>query len=233
MHKSTLALLALALVAGGCGKKKSPTAAADETPTTTETAPPPPPPPPPEPEPEPEPEPPASNADFNATLTMADGSKVSGHVKRVERGEDWYAEDGYTDEADELTLELEGGGTLKNVTWDEIDRIDITYDGRSGIDCTYSSDFMPWMYMCVLRNTPKAKTVEGKTWTVTTRNKWKFTFDDDSTVEFYVHKLPAREQDTETAGLDTTENYDLYAKLQGKVMELAKTKAVKTIDIDK
>ena len=87
--------------------------------------------------------------------------------------------------------------------------------------------------MCVLRNTPKTRTTDGKTWTVTTRNKWKFTFDDDSEVEFYVHKLPAREQDDEAAGLDSVENYDLYGKLQGSVMELAKTSAVKSIDINK
>ena len=48
-----------------------------------------------------------------------------------------------------------------------------------------------------------------------------------------MHKLPAREQDDEAAGLDSVENYDLYGKLQGSVMELAKTSAVKSIDINK
>ena len=228
---AVVASAALLLVA--CGKKKAPEAAADATPATTAPAPAPEPEAPPEPEPEPEPEPPKSNADFNAVITLVDGTTHSGHVKRVERGHDWYAENGYSDDSGDLKLELEGNGTLVEKTWDEIDRIDIAYEGRSGIDCTYDSNFTPWMYMCVLRNTPKTRTTDGKTWTVTTRNKWKFPFDDDSEVEFYVHKLPAREQDDEAAGLDSVENYDLYGKLQGSVMELAKTSAVKSIDINK
>lgn len=221
-------VVALTLTAG-CGKK-SPAPAADTTPAVTEPAPPP---PPPEPEPEPEPEPPKANADFNATLTMADGTTKSGHVKRVERGIDWYAEDGWTDDGDDLVVSLESGSDLVERPWSDIDVITIAYGGRDGIDCQYDSGYTPWMYMCVLRTTTKAKTTDGKSWSATTRNRWKFTFDDDSTAEFYVYKLPERQQDDKTMGLDSVENYDLYGTLQAKVLETAKGSAVVKVDINK
>lgn len=221
--------LALALMAG-CGKKKAPEAAPAST--TVET----PAPPPPVPtedvamDDEPaQPAAPASNADFDVTLTYADGRTRDGHVKRVERGIDFYAEDGWTD--DEITVQVESSSDLKDVSWDGIDLISITYGSRSDINCQYDSKFTPWMYMCVLKSTSKAKLDDGSSWTVSTRNKWRFTFDDDSQVEFYVYKLPAREQDSEAMGLDSVENYDLYGTLQGKVLEMAKSEAVTRIDV--
>ncbi|MFK7929907.1 MAG: hypothetical protein AB8H79_17065 [Myxococcota bacterium] len=221
-------LLALALVAG-CGKKKPVEAAVAAVTPEVPAAPA----PPPEPEPEPEPEPPKSNADFTATFTMADGTTKSGKVTRVERGLDWYAEDGWTDDADDLVVSLESGNDLVEKPWEEVDTVNIAYGNRDGIDCQYDSGFTPWMYMCVLRTTTKAKTVDGKSWALTTRNRWKFTFSDGSDVDFYVYKLPERQQDDKTMGLDSVENYDLYGTLQAKVMETAKGSAVVKIDIDK
>ena len=225
----TIAVLASTLALGACKKPAEPAAAPAEpapAPEVVETA------PEPEPEPEPEPAPPSPNADFNATIAFADGSTRTGHVKRVERGVDWYAENGWSDDADDLTLELDGNGTLKNVTWEELKSVSIKYSDRSGLDCSYDSAFDPWMYMCVLRSTPAATTTDGKRWTITTRNKWRFTFDNDEAVEFYTYKLPARQQDDEAAGLDTTENYGLYETLQAQVLEAAKSTAVKSISIN-
>lgn len=225
----TLIPLALALaVTSGCGKKKAPEAA---TTTAVETPAPPPPVPveeeaPPEPA---EPAPPASNANFDVTLTYADGRTRDGHVTRVERGIDFYAEDGWSD--DETKVQVESSSDLKDVPWDEIDLVTISYGGRGDINCQYDSKFTPWMYMCVLKSTSKAKLDDGSSWSVSTRNKWRFTFDDGSQVEFYVYKLPAREQDTEAMGLDSVENYDLYGTLQGKVLEMAKSEAITKIDV--
>lgn len=225
--RTWLPALALLITAAGCGKKSTPAPAADPTPIATEA---------PAPEPEPEPEEPAApvpNADFNASLTRADGSVVSGHVMRVERGTDWYAEDGWTDEESKLTLTVETDSTMEDVTWDKIASVSIKYGGRDAIDCQYDSTFTPWMYMCVIRTTTTAKDTAGKSWRITTRNKWKFTFDDGSEVEFYVYKLPIRRQDTKTMGLDSVENYELYGELQAEAMQATKGSAVTKITLSK
>jgi hypothetical protein len=217
--------LSLLVVAAGCGKKSTPAPAAPPTPAAVA----------PEPEPEPEPEEPAepeappSNASFSATLTHANGSTIQGKVVRVERGDDWYAEDGWIDTAGKLKLAVESGSTMDDRGWDQIATIDIKYGGRDALDCQYDSAFTPWMYMCVLRTTSTAKDSSGKSWSVTTRNKWKFTFADGNEVEFYVHKLPVRRQDDKSMGLDSVENYDLYGELQAEAMEMAKSAVTKIV----
>ena len=227
--RAWLPALALLITAAGCGKKAAPAPATAPTPAAVEA--PAPPPPPAEPEEPAEPEPPASNADFNATITMADGTSKSGHVMRVERGSDWYAEDGWTDETSKLTLTVESDSTMQDVTWDKLKSVDIKYGGRDAIDCQYDSTFTPWMYMCVIRTTTTARDTAGKSWRITTRNKWRFTFDDGSTTEFYAYKLPIRRQDTKTMGLDSVENYELYGELQAEAVQATKTTGVTKIVI--
>jgi hypothetical protein len=177
---------------------------------------------------------PVSNANFRASLTRANGSTVSGKVVRVERGVDWYAEEGWADDAKSVRVQVEAASSLSDLAWADIARIDLTYSAaRSDIDCQYDSNFTPWMYICTLRTTANVKTVDAKAWQVASRHKWRFTFEDGSQVEFYASKLPAREQDQATPGMDNVENYDLYGKLQARVLEDAKTTAVKSIVISK
>lgn len=214
-------LFAVSLVVfGTAGKKKDP-------------APPPPPPPvaapAPEPEPEPEPAPPARNADFKASITHADGSVKSGHVVRIERGQDRYADDGWLDSGPKLAVSLESAGAEVDRPWTDIVSIDLKYGAKADIDCTYDSSFTPWMYICTLKTTSTAKTIDGKTYAAVSRYKWRFTFEDGSTEEFFVSRLPARKQDP---GPSDFENTAMYVELQPAVLAEA-AKAVTRIAITK
>lgn len=212
----------IAVIALGCGDKTPPAAAGDTTastapaPAVAEA-------PPEEEAPPVVDEAPATpvkgppNADFNASLAYADGRTVSGHVVRVERGEDWYAEEGWTDKPVKLTVSLEQGGSAIDAPWTDIKQIEIRYAPRTDVSCLYDSEYDPWMYMCVLPTTTKVTTTDGKTWEGASRFRWRFTFDDDTSAEFYVYKLPAREQDTVGGGLGSSENTSMYAKLQDAV----------------
>ncbi len=216
----TVALTSLSLLFA-CGDKKPPEAAAEvaevaEAPAAE---------PVPEPEPEPEPEPvveapPADNADIKLTVTFGAGTTNSGHIRRIERSSDWFAETGWEDSENKITLELEGNGTLKDVSWSEIKTITVSPGTvSSDTDCTYSSDYTPWMYTCELRTPTTAVTTDGKKWTVNSRHKWRFTYDDGTEIEFWLTKHPARLQDTNTVGLDTVnpENYEIYKALQAQL----------------
>lgn len=173
------------------------------------------------------------NADFQASLVFADGSNKQGQVIRVERGVDWYAEDGWADTESKLTLSLESGDNAEDVNWTQVESIDIRYGRSSDVDCQYDSTFNPWMYMCVLKSTPTIRTTNGKTWTTTARHKWKFTFSDESEIEFYIYKLPHREQDSEEVGFGDSErqNFELYKKLQDGLMQQVKTNALTKLKI--
>lgn len=207
------------LFAAACGEKQPPTPAVEEAQATTPA-------PEVEPEPEPmveaEPEPPKDNADLNITVRFGGGVTRSGHVKRIERSSDWYAEEGWTDDAGDLTVALEGNGTLRDAPWSEIASITVT-PGKvpADVDCTYSSDFTPWMYTCSVRIPSKAKTTDGKSWEVTSRHKWRFTWDDGTTAEFWLDKHPARMQDAEAVSIDDEigENYDIYTQLQDQLRQ--------------
>ena len=127
--------LALVLALTACGEKKAPepapVAAVEPAPAPVT------------PEPEyvpPPPEPPKPNADMNLTIAYADGKTVSGHVKRIERSTDFYADSGWEDAKGYLTLTLEGNGTEKEAMWTEIGTITVT-PGKipADVDCTYSS----------------------------------------------------------------------------------------------
>lgn len=222
-----LALCVLVSPAFAGGKKpKTPTppppVEISVPPVVEETAPPPP----------PAPEPPKNNADFHATIAHADGHTVTGHVVRVERGDDWYADNGWVDATPKLTVELEAAGTNADKAWTDISTIDVKYGTKSDIDCTYESEFTPWMYTCTLKTTAAVKTKDAKSWTSTSRYKWRFTFEDGSTDEFFLYKLPARKQDTTEVTLDSVspENAALYAELQAEVQRAA-AKSVTKITI--
>ncbi len=232
----------VAVLLAGCGQKKVPDAAAkppkeapaeeasdaeavtadrEEPGVTAERA-----------EPEPEPELP-SNADFNATITHADGSTAKGHVKRVERSEGWYGEKGWTDKAVKLTVTLEGNGTEIEAEWKDIKTVGVKYGSVDDIDCQFDSEYTPIMYMCVLKSTGTVSHADGKTWTAGSRHKWRFTFNDGRVEEFWIKKLPEREQEAGNAeiGDGSEQNFALYEKLQKRVAEKARTSAVTKIEI--
>jgi len=145
-------------------------------------------------------------------------------VTRVERSSDWYAEDGWTDSDSKLVVTLESSGTQIDAPWADITQLTIAYADRSSIDCSYDSRFSPWMYMCTLKTTSSATDANGKTWDAVSRHKWKFTFDSGAEEEFFVFKLPVREQDTNAVDIKSeSENYNLYAKLQTAAVQDAKS----------
>ena len=202
-------------------------AVAEPTPVPEPAAPPPvvereePPPPPVEKPPEP-------NANFEATITRADGSELSGTVIRVERGADFYADRGWTDQASKLTVTLEKGSTARDVSWTDIREVNIAYaSDREDIDCQYDSAFTPWMYMCVLRTTASVVTADQARMDSTTRHRWRFTFEGGDVQEFYLHKFPVRMQDTDDSAIPS-ENHALYADLQTKVIQLSKSESAVT-----
>lgn len=222
MMRVTALALAL-LLAPGCGKKAPPEA----TPPAPEEPPPAPPVPEPTPDPTPEPEaaaPATPNADLEVTVARANGTSHAGKVVRIERSTDWYGEEGWTDEANKLTVTLEGNGTEVDKTWNDIVSIDLKYGVKTDVDCMYESQYTPWMYMCVLRTTSVVKTADGKSWSAVGRNKWRFTYDDGTTEEFWVSKYPVRKQDAQEVSLDSTnpENHQLYAELQAELQTQVK-----------
>lgn len=202
--------IALALACGG--KKAAPTPAAEApAPPPTVAA------PTPEPEPEPEPAAPVNNADMMVSIKFADGSLKNGKVVRVERSEDFYGEDGWIDEGRKLVIDGEAGSAASGIPWTNVKSVSVT-PGKvpTDVSCTYTTEVSPWLYDCTLTTTGKVIDKEGKTWTVANRHKWRFTFEDDSQVEFWLFKYAARQQDENVVDLDTEnpENLRLYGKLQ-------------------
>ncbi len=184
--------------------------------------------PPPAPEPVAE-APPANNADIRVDMTFADGTKKAGHVVRIERATDWYGETGWETSGAKTTLTLEGDGTEVEKPWSEMKEVTVAYGTKDSIDCFFESNFDPPMYTCTLKTTAAAKDKAGKSFAVTTRNKWRFTFDDGSSVEFFVSKLPNRLPDDQQVDLKSanTENQALYQRLQDEVLVTAKKSVTK------
>lgn len=226
MHSSAARALALfgTLLLAACGEKKAPEVAA-APPPPVEVA--------PAPAPEPEPAAPVDvkNADLNVVITMADGSTKAGHVKRVERSADFFGDDAWSTEKKDLVIAAEGNGAYQKLPWTDVKLITVKPGVvPTDVDCVYDSNFTPWMYDCTLNTVATLTGADGKKWTVDNRNKWRFTFDDDSSVEFWLKKHPAREQDTAVVELETTnpENLELYKKLQARLkLEVKSTLVVK------
>lgn len=223
-----LPLLCLALVAAKGGKNKpvpvpeAPAAAPVEAaPAPVEEA------PPATPEP-------IRNADSTVTITYADGSTKGGHVKGIERTVDFYGDDGWTADDGKLRLTVEANGTEKAVPWKDVRAIAVT-PGKlpDDVDCTYSSDFTPWMYECTLRTTAAVTLKDGSKGTVSNRHLWRFTMDDGATVEFSIYKYVVREQDTKVVdfGDESTENFGLYSRLQDRLRSDVKSAVVKSVSV--
>ncbi|MDP6945528.1 MAG: hypothetical protein QF464_15370 [Myxococcota bacterium] len=187
-----------------------------------------------EPEPEPEPAAPAEvrNADLQITVSHANGSKNSGHVKRIERGTDIYAEDGWSSDEGDLKFYVEGNDEYKKITWSDVTRISVTANS-SDISCLYSSEFLPWMYECSIKLKTSLTTRDGKTYVADSGHKWRFTYDDDTSVEFWLKRHYARQQDAEEVSLDQgdPENHSLYAELQAQVKRESRADLVTGVSV--
>ena len=222
-HRMFTILIALTLA--GCGPKEAPPVAAA---APAVEAPPPapvvvePPPPPPE----------VKNADFNVTITAADGSKTEGHVKRIERGEDTYGES-WTTADKAMAFYVEGNGEYKKIKWSDVKRVSISIPNAKDFDCLYSSDYSPWMYECSLRLKSTITTKDGKSYKADSGHKWMFVTDDDSEHTFWLTKHYARQQDEKVVDLEVTnpENYTLYGELQARLRNEIKADLVKSIVI--
>lgn len=225
-----LPLLCVALLAAKGGKNKpepAPAPAPEPAPAPVEEAPPAEAAAPAAPEP-------IRNADLNVVLTYADGSTKGGHVKGIERTVDFYGDEGWTTEDGKLRLTVEANGSEKQVAWKDVKAITVT-PGKipDDVDCTYSSDFTPWMYECTLRTTVAVTLKDGSKGAITNRHMWRFTMDDGGTVEFSVYKYVVREQDTKVVdfGDESTENFGLYSKLQEKLRGDIKTAILKGVTV--
>lgn len=208
----------------GCGKKAPPASAVEPQAAPVVVT--------PEPASEPEPEAapaapakPSENVSLRVTLTRADGSTHAGRVRLVERSTDWYAEQDWSADAGDIRLQLEGAGGETRVPWTDLKKVTVTLAKVSeASDCSYDSNYSPWMYDCTLRNKGTATVADGKSWEITDRFKWRLTWEDGSSEEFWLFKHPARQQDEATVGLDSEgENYDLYTALQDRLREELKT----------
>ena len=217
----------IALTITGCGPKEAPPAPAAATPPPVEA---PvaapvveePPPPPPE----------VKNADFNVSFSTAGGNTVSGHVKRVERGENTYA-DGWTTEEKALSFYVEGNGEYKKIKWSDVKKVSVSIPNAKDFDCLYSSEYSPWMYECSVKLKSTVTTKDGKSYLADSGHKWKFVTDDDAEHTFWLKKHYARKQDDKVVDLEVTnpENYALYGELQAQLRNEMKGDLVKTISI--
>jgi hypothetical protein len=107
-------------------------------------------------------------------------------------------------------------GQESEPAWTDIASISIKAGNPNNADCSYESDYMPWMYTCEVKNKSTAKLKTGARYSLTSRHKWRFTFDDDSQVEFWLYKHAARIQDSGNVeyGMEMGENYGIYQQLQ-------------------
>jgi hypothetical protein len=166
------------------------------------------------------------NASLDLVLTYADNTSETVHVRRVERSRDWWGESEWLSEERYLSLTMEAGGAETEVPWEDVVSLNITPGNvRSDTDCTYDSDYRPWMYTCELRCRSRARSRSGISYDVVDRHKWRFILDDDREIEFWVSKQPARLQDdgNVASGMDHGENYAIYGELQAELRNRVRT----------
>ena len=226
-------MLSLILLLTACGPKNAPENAG--TAPVAPVAPPVEATPEPEPEAEAEPPPPIVNANLNITVGHASGSSKVGKVTRIERSSDWFGEEGWSTDAKDLKLSLAKVNSARDATWEEVKSIAIV-PGKvpADADCVYDSNFSPWMYDCTVKTTATVPLKDGSAgWIVANRHKWRFTYEDGATEEFWLLKHPAREQDEKVVDLDTNnpENMDLYIKLQDRLKSEIKTTMVTKVTV--
>jgi hypothetical protein len=170
------------------------------------------------------------NADFNVTMVTVDGGKVSAHVKRIERGENTYA-DSWTTADKAMGFYVEGNGEYKKIKWDDVKKVVVSVPNAKDFNCLYSSDYSPWMYECSLKLKSTITTKNGKSYAADTGHKWKFVTDDNAEHTFWLKKHYARQQDEKVVDLEVTnpENYALYGALQAQLRNEIKSSLIKSI----
>lgn len=172
-----------------------------------------------------------NNVSMRVSLTMADGSTKSMAVTGLERSEDFHADTGWTSSASSLKITLEVGKTEKEVSWSDLKSITIA-PGKmpDDVDCSYNSDFTPFMYECSIRTTTTAVLKDGSKGVVITRNKWRLSPEEGAAAEFYLYKHTERMQGEPTEG-DQFEDPGMYTKIQQAMRETLKTNLVKSVTI--
>lgn len=174
----------------------------------------------------------ARNADFSVTLTAANGQKTEAHIKRIERGEDTYA-DSWTTAEKAMAFYIEGNGEYKKIKWSDVKGISVSIPNAKDFDCLYSSEFSPWMYECSIKLKATVTTKDGKSYAADSGQKWKFVTDDNTEHTFWLKKHYARQQDEEVVGLEVgnPENYALYGALQAQLRNELKADLITRIAI--
>lgn len=206
------------LVVAACGNKKPPEPAVDPPAAAPAPAPAPPAPPAPEEPVAVAPPPPQENTSLSVTVKTAGGSTMDGRLKRIERSTDWWGEEDWSADTKDLSFTAESNGAERSLRWDDVRTLAIKAGGvPDQVDCTYSSEYQPWMYTCELRLEVIASTKDGQALKVTDRHKWRFVFQDGQEVEFWIAKHPARLQDE---GERDDENYEMYFKLQDELKQV-------------
>ncbi len=174
-----------------------------------------------------------NNVNYTVTITRVDGTTRTGHVRGLERGADFHADQGWTEAAKDLTFDIElPKGGEKTVGWADVKSITIV-PGKmpDDVDCTYSSDFNPFMYECSIRTTSTAVLKDGTKGNIITRNKWRISFDDGAPVELYLSKHTERLQADAVPGEDQEEDPKMYTRLQQTLRETLKGPLVKSITV--
>ncbi len=175
------------------------------------------------PAPEPAAEP---NLDVQMALTFADGTVVKGRAIRVERGQDWFAEKGWTDKPLKLTVPLAEGTSEIEVPWTDIRRIQIAFGGPEQVNCSFDSTYEPMLYLCELNTTATVTTADGKRRTASSRHPWRFTFEDGTQESFWLYKLPLRKQESEELS-----GQDLQIALRDELLASREGRTVEAVEI--
>ena len=172
------------------------------------------------------------NADLKISLSTVDGKTKSGHVIRIERGEDISGEKGWKSDEKSLKFYVESAKEYKKITWAEVKSVTVKLVDAKDVSCLYSSDFTPWMYECSVKLSAQLTTKDGKRYTADTGHKWRFYFEDGSESELWLKRHYAHQQDERQVQLgDDTENRELYKALQNQLRSEIKSTLIKTISV--
>ncbi len=172
------------------------------------------------------------NANLSVAITRADGSTQKLAVTGIERSVDFMGDQGWSSEAKDLKITIEVGATEKSVAWTDVKSVSITPAAVTDADCTYASDFSPWMYECTLKTTANLVMKDGSKGVVNNRHKWRFTTDEGAATEFWLYKHTAREQDEPAENGENEEDMGMYTKLQDQLRTELKTSLVKSVAVN-
>lgn len=189
-----------------------------------------------EPEPEPEPEI-ESNIDLNATMTFADGSTKKAHIIRIERNKKFNGQEEWLEKSSKLKLELQRGKELKEVSFEEIQKITIKPTGKekNDSDCNFESEYEPRLYFCKQATTSKAFLKDGTSWAISDDSlyKWRVYFEDQSNYDFWLKTHRVLQQEESVVGLNDSDiNNDLIAKLKEQMVNELTTTLMVQIEFE-